>query len=44
MVRAPGAIALMVIGLFLAKRIVHESIAGGAMGFLLYPWRFRSWE
>jgi outer membrane protein assembly factor BamB len=32
-----GAIALMVIGLFLAKGIVHESIAGGAMGYLLYP-------
>jgi outer membrane protein assembly factor BamB len=31
-----GAIALMIIGLFAAKRIVHESIAGGAMGFLLY--------
>ncbi len=32
-----GAIALMIIALFLTKRIVHESIAGGAMGFLLYP-------
>jgi outer membrane protein assembly factor BamB len=31
-----AAIALMIIGLFAAKRIVHESIAGGAMGFLLY--------
>jgi outer membrane protein assembly factor BamB len=31
-----GAIALMIVGLFAAKRIVHESIAGGAMGFLLY--------
>jgi outer membrane protein assembly factor BamB len=31
-----GAIALMIIGLFLGRRIVHESIAGGAMGFLLY--------
>ena len=31
-----GAIALMIIGLYLAKRIVHESIAGGAMGYLMY--------
>jgi outer membrane protein assembly factor BamB len=32
-----GAIALMIIGMFAVKRIVHESIAGGAMGYLLYP-------
>jgi outer membrane protein assembly factor BamB len=32
-----GAIALMIVGLFAAKYIVHESIAGGAMGYLLYP-------
>src|SRR5215472_995098 len=31
-----GAIALMIIGLYVAKRIVHESIAGGAMGYLMY--------
>jgi len=29
-----GAIALMIVALFAGKRIVHESIAGGAMGFL----------
>src|ERR1035438_6602396 len=29
-----GAIALMIVALFATKRIVHESIAGGAMGFL----------
>ncbi len=29
-----GAIALMIIGLFATRRIIHESIAGGAMGFL----------
>jgi outer membrane protein assembly factor BamB len=32
-----GAIALMIVALFATKPIVHESIAGGAMGFLLYP-------
>src|SRR5947199_6995900 len=31
-----GAIALSIVALVAAKRIVHESIAGGAMGFLLY--------
>src|ERR1035438_4600947 len=29
-----GAIALMIVALFATKRIIHESIAGGAMGFL----------
>src|SRR5947208_4697233 len=32
-----GAIALMVLGLYAVKSIVHPSIAGGAMGFLLFP-------
>src|SRR5574341_563523 len=31
-----GAIALMVPALIATKRVVHESIAGGAMGMLLY--------
>jgi hypothetical protein len=31
-----GAIMLMIIALFATSRIVHESIAGGAMGMLLY--------
>jgi outer membrane protein assembly factor BamB len=31
-----GAIALIVLALIATKRVVHESIAGGAMGMLLY--------
>jgi outer membrane protein assembly factor BamB len=31
-----GAIMLMIVALFATSRIVHESIAGGAMGMLLY--------
>jgi len=31
-----GAIALMVVALIATKRVVHESIAGGGMGMLLY--------
>jgi outer membrane protein assembly factor BamB len=31
-----GAIVLMVVALVATKRVVHESIAGGGMGFLLY--------
>ena len=31
-----GAIVLMVVALIGTKRIVHESIAGGAMGYLLF--------
>jgi outer membrane protein assembly factor BamB len=31
-----GAIALMAVALFATKRVVHESIAGGGMGMLLY--------
>jgi outer membrane protein assembly factor BamB len=33
-----GVIALMIVALFAASRLVHESIIGGAMGFLLYVW------
>jgi outer membrane protein assembly factor BamB len=33
-----GVIALMIVALFATSRLVHESIAGGAMGFLLYVW------
>jgi outer membrane protein assembly factor BamB len=33
-----GAIILMIVALFATSRIVHESIAGGAMGALLYVW------
>ena len=33
-----GVVVLMVVALFLTSRLVHESIAGGAMGFLLYVW------
>jgi outer membrane protein assembly factor BamB len=33
-----GAIALMIVALFATSRLVHESIAGGAMGALLYMW------
>ncbi len=31
-----GFLALMVVGIVATKRVVHESIAGGGMGFLLY--------
>jgi len=31
-----GAIVLMVVAIIATKRVVHESIAGGGMGFLLY--------
>jgi outer membrane protein assembly factor BamB len=31
-----GAIILMIVALFATTRLVHASIAGGAMGFLLY--------
>ncbi|HEX6623047.1 MAG TPA: PQQ-binding-like beta-propeller repeat protein, partial [Pyrinomonadaceae bacterium] len=31
-----GAVVLMVVAVIATKRIVHPSIAGGAMGFLLY--------
>ncbi|MEK6288601.1 MAG: PQQ-binding-like beta-propeller repeat protein [Acidobacteriota bacterium] len=31
-----GAIILMIVALFATSRLVHESIAGGAMGMLLY--------
>jgi len=31
-----GAIILMIVALLVTKRLVHESIAGGAMGMLLY--------
>ncbi len=31
-----GAIILMIVGLWVTSRLVHESIAGGAMGALLY--------
>src|SRR5215475_6917064 len=31
-----GAIALIAVALFVTKRVVHESIAGGGMGMLLY--------
>src|SRR5262245_30867375 len=31
-----GAIALMVVSVIATKRVVHPSIAGGAMGMLLY--------
>src|SRR5205823_9942192 len=31
-----GAIVLMVVALVATKRVVHESIAGGGMGMLLY--------
>jgi outer membrane protein assembly factor BamB len=33
-----GAIILMIVALFATSRVVHESIAGGAMGALLYVW------
>ena len=33
-----GAVVLMVVALAATKRLVHPSIAGGAMGFLLYVW------
>src|SRR5262249_35504837 len=31
-----GSIALMAVALIATKRVVHESIAGGGMGMLLY--------
>jgi outer membrane protein assembly factor BamB len=33
-----GVIILMIVALFATSRIVHESIAGGGMGMLLYIW------
>jgi outer membrane protein assembly factor BamB len=33
-----GAIGLMIVALLATSRLVHESIAGGAMGALLYMW------
>jgi outer membrane protein assembly factor BamB len=33
-----GISALMIVALFATSRLVHESIMGGAMGFLLYVW------
>ena len=33
-----GVIVLMIVALFAMSRFVHESIAGGAMGFLFYVW------
>ena len=33
-----GVAALMIVALFATPRLVHESIAGGAMGFLFYVW------
>jgi outer membrane protein assembly factor BamB len=33
-----GVIVLMIVTLFATSRVVHASIAGGAMGFLLYVW------
>jgi outer membrane protein assembly factor BamB len=33
-----GVLALMIVALFVTSRLVHPSIAGGAMGFLLYVW------
>jgi outer membrane protein assembly factor BamB len=33
-----GVIVLMIVALFATSRLVHESIAGGAMGFLFYVW------
>src|SRR5687767_7061824 len=33
-----GVIVLMIVTLFATSRLVHESIAGGAMGFLFYVW------
>ena len=33
-----GVIVLMIVALFATSRVVHESITGGAMGFLLYVW------
>ena len=33
-----GGLGLMVAGLFATSRVVHASIAGGAMGALLYVW------
>src|SRR5262249_22808621 len=31
-----GAVVLMIVGLLTTRRLVHESIAGGGMGMLLY--------
>ena len=33
-----GVILLIIVALFATSRLVHESIAGGAMGFLFYVW------
>jgi outer membrane protein assembly factor BamB len=33
-----GVTVLMVVALFATSRLVHESLAGGAMGFLFYVW------
>ena len=33
-----GVIVLMIVALFATSRLVHESIAGGSMGMLLYFW------
>ena len=33
-----GVLVLMIVTLFATSRLVHESIAGGAMGFLFYVW------
>ncbi len=33
-----GAVVLTIVALFVTSRLVHVSIAGGAMGFLLYFW------
>ncbi len=33
-----GVTVLMIVALFATSRLVHESIAGGAMGFLFYVW------
>jgi outer membrane protein assembly factor BamB len=33
-----GAVVLMIVALLATSRLVHESIAGGGMGMLLYVW------
>jgi outer membrane protein assembly factor BamB len=33
-----GVTVLMIVALFATSRLVHESLAGGAMGFLFYVW------
>jgi outer membrane protein assembly factor BamB len=37
-----SVIVLTIVALFATSRLVHESIAGGAMGFLLYVWAIPS--